>query len=405
MKKTKITLLIPAMLDDHFDLLKYAFDSEYVHTVLLKNHSNITNTGLEYAHNDLCYPGVLIIGQIINALRNERFRRDDNCVIMVAQAGDACRGSNYIPLIRKALKKAAIDVPVISLNFLDMEGGARFGITPSMLMKALAAIMYGDELMLLRNQTAPYEKNKGDTDRLYKQWLRRLGAELKLGIGLNPLSMSLNFKRISDSFADIERCKHRLPKIGVVGELYIKYCSLGNHDTGRYLESCGAEHMVNGFSWYVLYYIDTHLTEDGAVGAVMKAAYSAAKRTIETVQKSMIKAVRANGFASFDSFSGFKKRAEKYIPCTCPTGDGWLIGAELCNYAELGFEKAACVQPFGCMPNHICGRGLYSSIQRRIRERGKKFTLVSVDYDPGIADVNIRNRLQLLFCNFPDRKQ
>jgi predicted nucleotide-binding protein (sugar kinase/HSP70/actin superfamily) len=390
-KGKKITLIIPAMLDETFDLLKYAFDSRNVHTVVLKNTDGVVNTGLEYVNNDICYPCVIITGQLITAVRSGRLDTE-NCVFMTAQAGDACRGSNYISVIRKALKKAEIDIPVISLNFMDLEKNARFSVTPKMLVKALAAVMFSDILMLLKNQVLPYEVNSGETMRLYKDWQIRLKRRILRCERLDPLSLSRTFRMISDDFAKIERRQLNLKKVGIVGELYVKYCSIGNHGVGDFLASRGAEHMTNGFSWYVLYYIDTHLTELSEVNPVMAAAYGTAGKFIESVQRSMVKAIKANGFACFDSFSGFKRTAEKYIPCACPTGDGWLIGAEICNFAEIGYGRVACVQPFGCMPNHVCGRGLYSSIQRRVGN----VRLVSVDYDSGSSEVNIRNRLQML---------
>lgn len=391
MKKNKTTLIIPAMLDATFDLLKYAFDSKNVHTVVLKNTEGIINTGLEYVHNDICYPGVIITGQLINAVRSGRIDTE-NCVFMIAQAGDACRGSNYLCLIRKALKKAGIDIPTISLNFLEMEDGARFSVTPAMLLKALAAVMCSDMLMILKNQIKPYEVNSGETERLHKKWLIEMKRRILRGEGLDPISLRRTFRRISDDFAKIERIERQIKKVGIVGELYMKYCAIGNHNLEDFLESRGAEHMTNGFSWYVLYYIDSHLTELSMVDPVMAAAYGAAGKIIEGVQKSMVKAIRANGFVCFDSFTPFKRTAEKYIPCTCPTGDGWLIGAEICNYAELGYDRVLCVQPFGCMPNHVCGRGLYSSIQRRV----KNVRLGSIDYDSSGSEINIHNRIQML---------
>lgn len=386
--KKKLTILVPAMLDETFELMKPAFASKNVKVVLLKNRKDLINTGLEYVHNDLCYPSVLLVGQLVNALKTGRYDTQ-NCAFMCAQAGDACRGSNYIPLLRKAVKKAGYDIPVLSFNFVGMEEGARFDITPMFLLKALSAIMYSDMLMILKNQVRPYELNKGETDKLYEKWRDKLAKDIYRGRGL--LSLGKTFDRIAGDFARIPRSGEKKTKIGLVGELYMKYCAIGNRDMLEFYESHGAEVRVNGFTWYVLYYIDSHLIE---LSPLISLGYRIAGKIIEGVQKKMIASIRKHGFECLDSFTPFKKRAESRIPCTCNTGDGWLIGAEIVNHAFGGTVRTACLQPFGCMPSHVCGRGLYSSIQRRLSDM--KVRLVSIDFDSSGTDVNIYNRAEML---------
>ncbi len=383
-----MTILVPAMLDETFELLKAAFASENVKVVLLKNSDGIINTGLEFVHNDLCCPCAIMVGQLVNALRSGRYDVRDTA-FLCAQAGDSCRGSNYIPLIRKAVKKAGFDIPVLSLNFFDMEQGARFDITPAFLLKALAAVMYSDLLMILKNQIRPYELHKGQTDELCCVWHKRLRADIFKGTGL--ICYKSNFVRICRDFASIEKTHEKKVRVGFVGELYMKYCSIGNHSLLRHYEERGAEVRVNGFSWYVLYYIDSHLYD---FSPVITAGYKIASRIIEGVQKLMIRTLRKYGFESFDSFTPFKRKAQSRIPCRCTTGDGWLIGAEIVNHALSGTKGVACLQPFGCMPNHVCGHGLYSSIQRRLSDTGVR--LVSVDFDSSGSEVNIYNRAEML---------
>lgn len=383
-----MTILVPAMLDETFELLKAAFASAEVKVVLLKNSHKIINTGLEFVHNDMCCPCAIMVGQLVNALRSGRYdvRRT---AFLCAQAGDACRGSNYIPLIRRALRKAGFDTPVLSLNFFGMEEGARFDITPAFLLKALAAVMYSDMLMIISNQVRPYELHKGQTDELCKRWQKRLRRDIFKGRGL--LSYKSMFKKICADFAAIGRTKQDKVRIGFAGELYMKYCSIGNRQLLRHYEKCGAQVFVNGFSWYVLYYIDSHMNE---FSPIITAGYKAAARLIECVQKLMVKTLRQYGFECFDSFTAFKRRAESRLPCRCTTGDGWLIGADIVNHALGGTKCIACLQPFGCMPNHVCGHGLYSSIQRRLSDTGAR--LVSIDFDSSGSDVNIYNRAQIL---------
>ena len=383
-----MTILVPAMLDETFELLKAAFASKDVKVVLLKNSVGVINSGLEFVHNDLCCPCAIMVGQLVNALRSGRYDVR-NTAFLCAQAGDSCRGSNYIPLIRKAVKKAGFDIPVLSLNFFDMEQGARFDITPAFLLKALAAVMYSDLLMILKNQIRPYELHKGQTDELCRVWHKRLRADIFKGTGL--ICYKSNFVRICRDFASIEKTHEKKVRVGFVGELYMKYCSIGNHSLLRHYEERGAEVRVNGFSWYVLYYIDSHLYD---FSPVITAGYKIASRIIEGVQKLMICTLRKYGFECFDSFTPFKRKAQSRIPCRCTTGDGWLIGAEIVNHALSGTKGVACLQPFGCMPNHVCGHGLYSSIQRRLSDTGVR--LVSVDFDSSGSEVNIYNRAEML---------
>ena len=388
MKDSRLTILVPAMLDETFELLRAAFASDGVKVVLLKNSKDIINTGLEYVHNDMCCPLALIVGQLIQALRSGRYDIE-HTAFLCAQAGDSCRGSNYIPLIRKAVKKAGFDIPVLSLNFFDMEEGARFNITPAFLLKAMAAVMYSDMLMILKNQLRPYELVAGETDAVYKKWQKRLKRQIFTGHSL--LSYKKNFELICRDFEAIPRTSKSKPRIGFAGELYMKYCAIGNRHLQRYYESRGAEVRINGFSWYVLYYIDSHLYD---FSPVITAGYKAAAHMIESVQRLMIKTLGAHGFECFDSFTAFKKNAVRYIPCVCTTGDGWLIGAEIVNHALGGTKDVAALEPFGCMPNHVCGRGLYSSFQRRLREFDMR--IVGLDFDSSGSDINIYNRAQML---------
>lgn len=391
-----LTILVPAMLDETFELLKAAFASRRVKVVLLKNSRDIINTGLEYVHNDLCCPGALMTGQLVRALRSGRFDLENERVaFLCAQAGDACRGSNYIPILRRAVKKAGFDIPVLSLNFFGMEEGARFDITPAFLFKALAAVMYSDILMLLKNQTRPYELCAGETDRVYREWLVRLRRDIFIGRNISFTAMKRTFRRIAADFAAIRLSGEKKPRVAMVGELYMKYCAIGNRHLQDFYESRGAEVRVNGFSWYVLYYIDSHLYD---FSPMITLGYRIAAGVIEGVQRSMISALRGAGFECLDCFTDFKQRAVSRIPCRCTTGDGWLIGAEIVNHALSGTDRVVCVQPFGCMPSHVCGRGLYSSIQRRLADTGVR--LVSIDLDSSGSDVNTYNRAEMLMENY-----
>ena len=390
-KKPKHTILIPAMLDDTFGLLKCAFASANVRVLVLYNTEGVLDTGLKYVHNDLCMPSAIMTGQLINALKSGRLD-PDNCSFLIAQAGDACRGSNYIPIIRRALKNAGFDIPVLSLNFLEMEKDAQFKLTPAFLFKCTAAVFYSDILMMLRDRVVPYELEKGSAENLFDKWTKRLKREIFRSKGLDPFTMCRRFYEIVESFAAIKRTDEKRKRVGFAGELYMKYCSIGNRDLRGFYRERGAEVVVNGFSWYCLYYIDSHLAESQGLSPIVRLGYKIAGSYFTALQRQMVMAMRSKGFDCFEPFPEFKKAAEKRIPCTCPTGDGWLIGAEICAFADMGVQRAACLQPFGCMPSHVCGRGLYSSIQRRLGN----IRLQSIDFDSSLPTVNIHNRAEML---------
>ena len=382
----KYTILIPAMLDFHFPLLKYAFCSHKYDAVILENEENIIQTGLEYTHNDMCFPCVLIIGQMIEALKKGGYSAE-NTLLMIPQAGDACRGSNYIHIIRKALKKSGFgDIPIISLNFKGLEKKNNLSITPAMVMKAICAIMFSDMLMILKNQIEPYEKISGTAMNYTEKWRNIISEKKYLGF----LEMKKLFREIAEDFKNIETEMRNIQRVGVIGELYVKYCHLGNKNLEKFLRSENCEYMINGFSWYILYYMDTHLSNEKFP---VSAAYKAAMKYLEGLQREMVKALRDNDFICFDEFSVFRKISEGFVNYNCCIGDGWLMGGEICGYANIGIDKVICVQPFGCMPNHVFGKGIYSSLQRKIGN----IQLISIDYDSGLPEINIHNRIKLSF--------
>lgn len=388
------TLLIPAMLDAHFPLLKYAFFSRKYHPVIMDEYEGIAGLGLKYTHNDLCYPAILIIGQILKTLKSGKYDVNKT-VILEPQAGDACRGSNYIPVMRKALDDAGFPmVPVISLNVTGLEKKHSLPIIPSMLFRAVAAAYYGDLLMILSNQTEPYEKHAGDTKALNDKWIKLLSEDIKQGKNLSVKSIKKRFTEMIEDFKTVEKEDKKLLKIGVVGELYIKYCHLGNWNLERYLKQENCEYYINGITWYALYYMDTHLLSEGGISknGVAAAVENAVFRYFLDLQKDMTGKLKENGFYSMDAYDEFKKKAEGYVNYQCSIGDGWLIGAEFANHALNGYNRIICGQPFGCLPSHVCGRGLYPAIRRKLPDT----QYISVDYDSSGTDTLVKSRIKML---------
>lgn len=385
----KKTVLIPSMLDDHFDLLRYAFSSDRYDPVILDIEDNITSVGLTYSNNDLCYPCILIIGQMISALKSGKYDLN-NTILMIPQAGDACRASNYICMIRKALIKAGYgNIHVASLNFKGLEKNSQFVVTLGMIKRAVPAIIYGDLLMILKNQVKPYEKNIGDTEKMVLKWIDILKESIICGKKISKKYIFINIEKIVCDFKSIPKRNIKLKKVGIVGELYIKYCHLGNWDAVRYLESQGCEVMVNGFSWYILYYIETHLIDETFF---IQCLFRIILKYFGGIQKNMVDILHSHGFECIDDYYNFKKNGEKICPFKLRVADGWLISCEMCNLIKSGYNRVLCAQPFGCMANHVCGKGIYPFIQHNFKDA----RIVSVDYDSSGSKVNIRNRIRLL---------
>lgn len=387
--REKYILLIPAMLDAHFPLLKYAFYSPDYHPVVLENEENITETGLKFVNHDMCYPSVLITGQMIEAIRKLNVDQARIRLLMPA-AGDACRGANYTGVLRRAVAKAGYSqVQVLSLNLKGLEKGEQLKIRPYMVWRALVALFYGDILMLLLHQIRPYELHQNETITVWRKWIDILSEDLKHGRHLTIHAMKKNFMAISEDFFKIEKKDIKKQRIGIVGELYVKYCHLGNWNMIRYLEDQGCESFTNGLSWYAMYYMDSHMMQSGRLESVL---YCAGLSIFGKIQKAMIHALQKYGFYSLECFQKLKQEAEPFVSFHFNLGDGWLIGAEIAGCVTHNCNKIVAAQPFGCMPNHCCGRGLYPSLQRKLPQGH----IVSVDVDASGSKLNVYNRVQML---------
>lgn len=387
MKQKKI-LLIPALLDAHFPLIKYAFYTREYHPVILKNSRHITETGLRYIHNDMCYPCILNTGQFIRALQSGRFDVS-NTHLLMPSVGDACRGSNYAELLRKAVRKAGFpQVPVKTMNVVHIDEARMIRITPKMFWRSLFGLLYGDLLMILTQQVRPYEQEKGAAERCRDKWFALLGAELHDFRNLHIPVMVRRFREIAADFAAIPHTREKKQRIAIVGEMYTKYCALGNWDMVQYLEDSGCETFTNGLSWYVLYYIDSHLSHAPEAEA---RVFDTVGKLLGGLQERMIGAVTDAGFFSLPPLRILKAEAVGKVGFEAAIGDGWLIGAECAGYMQHGVPKVLAIQPFGCMPNHVSGRGQYAALQRKCGGQ-----IVSIDVDASGTRVNAYNRARML---------
>ena len=395
MKRKGYTILIPDMLPIHFKLIIKIYEKYGYKMELLTNTSrNVIDEGLKNTHNDACYPALLVIGQFMDALKSGKY--DVNKVALVmSQTGGGCRASNYIHLIRKAVASQFPQVPVISLNFSGLEKNPAFPMTPAIALKLIYAVMYGDMLMLLYNQCKPYEKNEGETDRLLARWQHRLGKMLDKSDYLFPTPV---YRAMLREFAAIPRLDIKKPKVGIVGEIYVKYSPLANNDLNNFLISEGCEPNVPGLLDFVLYCCSDLLNDRELydVTTPMTAAYQIGYKVLMRFQRQQIKVIKEHGvFQPPHDFEHLRRCADKYIHQGVKMGEGWLITAEMAALAETGTKNIICTQPFGCLPNHIVAKGM----SRVIKQAYPDANIVAIDYDPGATKVNQENRIKLMLAN------
>ncbi len=397
------TILFPNMVPDHFKLLNRVFQFYGYHTAVPTIEGRPTiDEGLKYVHNDTCYPALICIGQMIYTIKNGPYD-PHKVALMMPQTGGGCRASNYIFLLRKALEKADLGfVPVISLNFNGLESCPGFRPTLPMVRRAMASLAYGDLLMLLRNQTLPYEIHKGDSEALLDSWVDRLCELFSHGKGLSTAAMTKWFGKIAQEFAQIpcDRSQKKV-KVGVVGEIYVKFAPFANNHLVDFLWSQDCEVMVPGLLEFILYCVQDNL-EDYRLygdGRVIQKVSIIARNYLMKIKDALGKAAKDNGFTPASSFLHLASLADGVIDRGCKMGEGWLLTAEMIELIELGYENIVAVQPFGCLPNHIVAKGMV----RTVKERHPNANIVPIDYDPGATVVNQQNRIKLMLSIAKER--
>ncbi len=397
--KKDYTILIPNMLPMHFKLIisvmrNYGYNFELLET----SGPQIAETGLKYTHNDTCYPAVLVIGQFMDALLSGKYDTHKTALIMF-QTGGGCRASNYISLIRKALAKAGMDyIPVISLSFTGIEKHPGFALGPGQLYRMLYAVLYGDLLMNLVNQTRPYELSPGDAERTAGEWIERLGRELAAGGVMRYAHIKENYRSIVRSFAGIPMCRTEKLKVGIVGEIFVKYSPLGNNELERFLVSEGAETVVPGLVDFCLYCVFNMKQDyvfykrDLHIHLALGPVYALLCRKRRDISRAL---TESGVFSGLTPFEEVVDTVKPIINHAVKMGEGWLLTAEMLELAESGCTNIVCTQPFGCLPNHICGKGM----MKPIKEMCPDTNIVAIDYDAGASRVNQENRLKLMLAN------
>ena len=395
--RKEYTILIPQMLPVHFGLFAKLLERTGYNVAILNNDSrSVVDNGLKYVHNDACYPALLVIGQMIDAIQNGGYD-PHKVALLITQTGGGCRASNYIHMLRKALEKAGLEyVPVLSLSF-GLEKNPGFHWTVSLIRQLIYGMMYGDLIMNVANQVRPYEVNKGDTTAKVEHWMNELLDRFDRGDGMSRKKMKIFLDEICADFKSIPVAGEPKVPVGVVGEIYIKFSSLGNNQLEQFLLDEGAEPVVPGLTDFLIFKIYNRVSDVEMFGGskLKEAVCKFFMGYVEKCQLDMINSLNKAGFRAPGTFSDLHKLVGGYLNDGCKMGEGWLLTAEMLELIHSGTPNIVCAQPFGCLPNHIVGKGMI----RVLKDDYPDSNIVAVDYDPGATKINQENRIKLMLAN------
>ncbi len=397
-KRETHTILAPQMAPDHFEILESALKSEGLNIEFLpKVDSKVIDEGLKYVNNDACYPSITVVGQMMEALKSGKYDPDKTALLMT-QTGGACRASNYVGFIRRAIQDADMpQIPVIALSAQGIETNSGFKLTLPILYKGILAILLGDLLMRVSNATRPYEVYRGSTDKLKDEWIEKL----KVFVQKPKLSEFKHYvKEIVHDFDNLEVKMREIPKVGIVGEILVKYLPEANNHLQKTLEAEGTEVIIPDLTDFLMYCLRnaTHkykLLSKGFFGAkfAQLGVYY-----IEYYRKHIRAALEGTRFYQIEYIENLEKKVDGIVSLGNQYGEGWLLTAEMIELIELGASNIVCTQPFGCLPNHITGKGVI----KKLREIHPEANIIPIDYDPGASEVNQINRIKLMLSTARD---
>lgn len=387
------TILAPQMSPFHFELLEEAAKaSGYRLAVLPALDRKAVEEGLKYVNNDACYPAVIMIGQVIEALKSGLYDRANTSVI-ITQSGGGCRATNYMAFLKMGLKQAGYpEIPVISLNTVGLERQSGFRISLGLVNRSLMALVYGDLFMRVLYRTRPYERFPGSAGLLYEKWNMIAKSNIRSG---HRSEFHSNISKIVRAFDRLELKDIKKPKVGIVGEILVKYHPTANNDIVRIIEEGGAEAIVPDLMDYFLY---------SAFNARFRFRYLAGKKLdmfkgnialnyMMSYRNILIEELsKSSRFHPPTLIEGLADLASPILSLGNQTGEGWLVTAEMAEFIEQGTNNIICVQPLACLPNHVAGKGMI----KPLKERYPKANIMPIDYDPGISGVNQLNRIKLL---------
>lgn len=392
------TILCPQMSPIHFDLLEPALNScGYNFVVLDNDNKSSVDVGLKYVNNDACYPSLMVVGQIMSAVLSGKYDLDRTAIV-ITQTGGGCRASNYIGFIRRALIKAGLEhIPVISLSAQGFEPNSGFKINLKILKKAMQAIVYGDVFMNVVYRTRPYEKVPGSVNALHEKWKNIVIEEFKT---MNHVPMRTFNKHIRDiikDFDEIELLDIKKPRVGVVGEILVKFMPAANNYLVDLLEAEGAEAVVPDLMGFLLYCCENANFKHANLGTPAKSAFvnNCVIKLLEWFRKDAKKALAASKrFTAPASIKDTAALAKDLVSLGNQTGEGWLLTGEMIELIHNGAGNIVCCQPFACLPNHIVGKGVIKELRAAFPDAN----IIAVDYDPGASEVNQLNRIKLMLA-------
>lgn len=389
------TILCPQMSPIHFDLLEPTFRRCGYNLVVLDNDNRSSiDMGLKYVNNDACYPSLLVVGQIMEAVLSGRYDTDRLAVVM-SQTGGGCRATNYIGFIRRALEKAGYQhIPVISINLSKLEKNPGFKITPMLLLRAIYAVNFGDIFMRCVYRMRPYEAVPGSVEQVHQKWIKKCCDFL----GRKYMSFGTYKKMCREMIAEFDAIPVldiKKPRVGIVGEILVKFSPAANNKLVELLEHEGAEAVVPDLMDFMFYCFYNQLYKAENLGTSKKAA-SISRFGIKAIQ--MLRKPMSEAFAASRHFIPpadiyeTAKHAEEIVSIGNQTGEGWFLTGEMLELINSDAPNIVCTQPFGCLPNHVVGKGVI----KELRNRHPEANIVAIDYDPGASEVNQLNRIKLM---------
>lgn len=395
--KKDYTILVPSMLPIHFRLLTPVFaKSGYKLEVLTNEGEQVREEGLAHVHNDTCYPALLVIGQMIDALKSGKYDMD-HVACAITQTAGGCRASNYLSLLRKALAMEGWQhIPCLSANANGLEKGSSVEFTMPLILRILYGALYGDALMWLSNQVKPYELEKGATEKAVNQFIDELIPTFERGSYKQSKRI---YKKMLEMFKAIpqNRTQDKI-RIGIVGEIYMKYSPLGNQHLEDYLIEEGFEPVLSGVMDFALYCVENSIIDYEYYHMHEKNhyIYNIVKDVIMRMQKTFRDTVKKDGtFIAPDDFSEVIENGKPFIDPGVKMGEGWLLTSEVVSLIKSGVTNVISAQPFGCLPNHIVAKGMV----RKIKDEYPEANIVAIDYDPSASKVNQENRIRLMLAN------
>lgn len=389
------TILCPQMSPIHFELLEAGFKACGYHFEVLSNdNKHSVDVGLKYVNNDACYPSLMVVGQLMEAILSGKYNTDKLAIVM-SQTGGGCRATNYIAFIRRALEKAGYShIPVISLNMAGLESNPGFKLSSNLLLRAVYGTVFGDLFMRCVYRMRPYEKVPGSVDQVHRKWAE-ICKEFVSSKHMNFFTFRKMCRQIVEEFDQIELLDIKKPRVGVVGEILVKFLPAANNYLVELLEHEGAEAVVPDLLDFMQYCFYNQIYKAEQLGTSKKSAMKAKLgiHAIEFMRSAARKALeKSTHFTPPSHIEHIANEAKDIVSLGNQTGEGWFLTGEMLELIQEGAQNIVCTQPFGCLPNHVVGKGVI----KELRKRHPESNIVAIDYDPGASEVNQLNRIKLM---------